>query len=187
MILTIPVSFQSLGYTTYAMAKLKLAVLLARKLELSELLGLSLLQVAKIYMKTPNKYHLAENALREARDAFQDEEESENKRCVKYMMALLHTVSNERTFRDIIRNSQFYFCDLYKLRKWKYQAKPFWKRRATITFIKSFTTLSLLSFVTTDLPSDVSEDFEESTIDVSGSESEVTGSDPIECLLHEFK
>uniref|UniRef100_A0A0K8WCB9 Uncharacterized protein n=1 Tax=Bactrocera latifrons TaxID=174628 RepID=A0A0K8WCB9_BACLA len=181
------VCYENLGSTSYAMAKLRLAVLLARHLELSKLLGLALLQVAKIYMKTPSKYHLAENALREARDSFQDEEDSENKRCVKYMVALLQSISNEKTYIDIIKNSQFNFCDLYKLRKWKNQAKPFWKRRGTITFIKSFTTLSLLSLATTDLPSEVSEDSEEPTSEFNESESKETGSDPIECLINEFK
>nr|XP_014101096.1 uncharacterized protein LOC106625792 [Bactrocera oleae] len=183
------VCYENLGYTSYAMAKLRLAILLARHLELGKLLGLALLQVAKIYMKTPSKYHLAENALREARDTFQDGEEPENKRYVKYMFALLQTISNEKTYIDIIKNSQFNFCDLHKLRKWKNQAKPFWKRRGTINFIKSFTTLSLLSLVTSKLPSDVSEESEEPTTEAkrSESESEETGSDPIECLLREFK
>ncbi|XP_011179029.1 uncharacterized protein LOC105210014 [Zeugodacus cucurbitae] len=181
------ICYENLGNTSYAMAKLKLAVLLARHLELNKQLGLSLLQIAKIYMKTPNKYYLAENALREARDVFQEEKESENKICVKYMFALLQTEVNHKSFIDLIKQSEFNYCDLYKLRQWKYQAKPFWKRRGLITFIKSYTTMSLLSRITSDLPSDESEEVEEQTTEISESESEEMSSDPLDCLLNEYK
>lgn len=176
-----------MGYTTYAMAKLKLALLVARSLNLNKLLGQSLLQMAKIFMRDSQKYHLAENALKEAQSAFDLEDDLENLRCVKYMVALLQAYRNEKTFVQMIKDAQFKYCDLYKLRKWKYQLKPFWKSRPVMSLIKSYKSFSALSIVTTELPSEVSEGSEQESIveDSSLSESQGGSSDTLDCLLKE--
>uniref|UniRef100_W8C571 Uncharacterized protein n=1 Tax=Ceratitis capitata TaxID=7213 RepID=W8C571_CERCA len=181
------ICYESLGYTTYAMAKLKLALLVARSLNLNKLLGQSLLQMAKIFMRDSQKYHLAENALKEAQSAFDLEDDLENLRCVKYMVALQQAYRNEKTFVQMIKDAQFKYCDLYKLRKWKYQLKPFWKSRPVMSLIKSYKSFSALSVVTTELPSEVSEGSEQESIveDSSLSESQGGSSDTLDCLLKE--
>lgn len=111
------------------MQSLKEALKLAQKLQLKSAEAQIHMEMGKLYLQQGgSQRNMARKAFLKSKQIYETLGDMKNSSKNKYFLAQCLSSAIFPLFMDLMKSSDKY-CNLFHLRRWKYQLKPFWRNQ----------------------------------------------------------
>ncbi|XP_073828969.1 uncharacterized protein isoform X2 [Musca autumnalis] len=121
------ICYTHLKKTNNAMQNLQTALKLSQKLQVKPAEAQIYMEMGKLYLQQgATQRNMARNSFLKSKELYESLGDLQNSKKNKYLLAQVMSSAVFPLFMDLMKASDKY-CNLFHLRRWKYQLKPFWQ------------------------------------------------------------